>query len=166
MLGLGQLDGLGIIEMEEYKITEVPFTRAHANGAANLGLEIIAGEEFDQQFRLQKYDYENRRTVPIDLTGSHFEGSFYQAADEIIFTAINDSTGEKNQVIIALTEEQSYIYRSIEDDDARQKYVNEIAAASPIVYEFIRTLNQKKSLRSRLWSTLRKYIISLRKQNQ
>lgn len=152
-----ELNELGIIDVPEYVKTELPITRTNADGSAKLDLEIVAGEDFDQQILIQRYDYENKRIVPVDLTGHEFTGNIYKPSDEIVFTATSDATGEEQQVIVPLTEEQSYIYQSLHDDDAKQKYVNEVVSSSPIVHEFIRSLKQKESLNGKFRNFLRKW---------
>lgn len=149
-----ELNDLGIIDVPKYVKAELPITRISADGTAKLDLEIVAGEDFSQQIMIQRYDYENKRIVPVDLTGHEFTGNIYKPSDEIVFTATNDATGEEQQVIVPLTEEQSYIYQSLSDDHARQKYVNEIVTASPIVHEFIHSLRQKQTILGRLRSFL------------
>jgi hypothetical protein len=88
--------------------------------------EIINTVRWSSRFQLRKYNSVDGRTYPVDLTGANIEMGIYRPA-YTLHARLKTKDGVEFSGEIALTNEEAQEYHGLNDDVARQSFVDKIA---------------------------------------
>ncbi len=95
--------------------------RPGSDGAARQNLSIIQGVRFQQNVRMERFNYATGVAEPIDITGHQYQMSIYEPIEaDIVMT--NPATGQTLKRKVELSAEETVKYRTLTADEERKEY--------------------------------------------
>jgi hypothetical protein len=142
------LDKLGIINLaviEPIRIDQ-PLTRDEV-GKRTAHMSARQGEEYNWQFRMEKYNYEKNVAEPMDITGMNFQFRISKLPEQVpmCIHITNSNTKIDFDFDIPLSKEQAAQYVSIENDEKKNAFLKKLVDSN---------LNIKNKLNSKIKSAI------------
>ena len=89
-----------------------------------------------------KYDYTQKKAIPIDLEGMEIKAQIYKPI-EVVFHAKNKFTGEEKIINIPLTAKQDIHFKSLKSEEEKQRFMQEVIAKSKEVKAFFKEIAER-----------------------
>jgi hypothetical protein len=130
------LDKLGIISLKAIESLRIdqPLKRDEV-GRRNADMSMRQGEEYNWQFRMEKFNYEKNIAEPMDITGMNFQFRISKLPEQVPMCI--HITNSKNKIDfnfdfdIPLSKEQATEYISLENDENKIAFLKRIVDSSP-----------------------------------
>jgi hypothetical protein len=138
---LRELAALGMIEPEPGYSMPQPIEPRPRSECSQVGLEVVQGWRFKQQFRLQKYNYKLMRVEPIDLSNADkIEFTVRKPAApkfEVNLFLRDEQTGQTLTSPIALTEDEALQLASLQSESERQRFLASVPHVQQIALDLL-----------------------------
>jgi hypothetical protein len=146
---LHELAAFGIIPAEPGYSTPRPAEPRPRSECSQLGLEMVQGWRFKQEFRFQKYNYELKQIEPIDLSkADKIEFTIRQPAApsfEVNLNLREEQTGETLTSPIVLREDEALQLASLQSESERQRFLASVPRVKQIASDLLSKARAEKS---------------------
>ncbi|MGR5282204.1 hypothetical protein [Photobacterium damselae] len=103
-------------------ISKPYYTRDECEG---LDISLVSGLPFKMEMQVLKYNYEEKKALPLDLTDSDIQMTIYKPV-EVEISATNESSGEMLSTMVRLTSEDSKVFKGMNSYEEKQKFVSSL----------------------------------------
>lgn len=102
--------------------TKSHYSRVECNG---LNISLVSGLPFKMDMQLLRYDYQQNRVIPVDLTEAEIEMKVYKPISFELSVTDPDS-GKSASSSVTLTAEDSRYFNNLDTDDERQRFLESL----------------------------------------
>ncbi|MBE0682635.1 MAG: hypothetical protein IH589_12045 [Anaerolineales bacterium] len=136
------LDELDIIKDDplEPLIVDIPISRDEANMRQS-SMQVREGEDYQFDFRMEKFNYENKVIEPMDASGMDIKFQLQKLPETapIRIQATHQAISVEIDVDIPLSKEQAQKYVEIREDNLKEKFLEGILETLPDIKKDIQS---------------------------